>query len=163
MKTKKKCGILNLKKTIKRDRKIIKTENKKLKYFLEDHLLKSLFKEFKSRTKESYKTLPVFIHGLKYYFKIEKGQGYGVYYAIDCNNKHKKILNLEEMSRVHKFFNLQGPDISRDGKNMCYMIDYRGDRRFSLYWKPVFAKGHTLLLKDISSDCLWCPYSFSIY
>ena len=33
MKTKKKCGILNLKKTIKRDRKIIKTENKKLKYF----------------------------------------------------------------------------------------------------------------------------------
>ena len=27
--------------------------------------------------------------------KIEKGQGYGVHYVIDCNNKHRKILNLE--------------------------------------------------------------------
>lgn len=163
MKTKKKCGVLNLKKTIKRDRKIIKMENKKLKYFLGDDLLKNLFKEFKSRTKESYKTFPVLVHGLKYYFKIEKGQGYGVHYVIDCNNKHRKILNLEEMSKGHKFFNLIGPDISNDGKNVCYMIDYKGDRKFSLYWKPVFAKNHTLLLDNISPGCLWCPYSFSIY
>jgi len=159
----KKCKPLNLKKTLKRDKKIIKLENQKLKYFLDEDLLKKLFKEFKSRTKEEYKTFPTDVLGNNYYFKIKSGESYGVHYVIDCESKHRKIVDLEQMSKGHKFFNFSGLGFSGDGKNICYTIDYVGDRRFSLYWKPLFAKQHIKLLDNISPDCVWCPNSCCIY
>ena len=163
MKTKKQCKSLNLKKTLKKDKKIIKTERDKLKYFLGDSLLKKIYGEFKSRTREDYKTFPVMIYDNKYYFKIEKGQGYGAHYIIDCNNKHKKVVDLEELSRGHNFFNFDGIDFSMDGKNLCYSIDYIGNREYTLYWKPLFSKKHIKLLTKISPGSVWCPHSLSIY
>ena len=69
MKTKK-CKPLNLKKTFKKDKKVINIENEKLKNLLDKQLVGKISKEFKSRTKEHIKTRPVQLDSYKYYYEF---------------------------------------------------------------------------------------------
>ena len=58
-------------------KKILNTENKKFSEQLENKTVNKLFKEFKSRTRLSIKTIPTKILKYEYYFKIGKKEKYG--------------------------------------------------------------------------------------
>ena len=164
MKTKK-CKPLNLKKTFKKDKKVINTENEKLKNLLDKKLIGKISKEFKSRTKEHIKTRPVQLDSYKYYYELKKGKRYITHYVIDCNNKHHKMLDLESMCGRSKFFSLGGFSISNNEKRVCYSVDRVGNREYSLFYKDLTASENkqVKIVDKVAPDCVWSSDSEKIY
>ena len=162
MKTKK-CKKFNPKKTYKLDKKVLHQQIDKLKYLIDRSLVKKISKEFNSRTKHEYKTITVPLNKYKYFYEIKKKEIYGTHYIIDCNNKSHKMLNLNEMSKGYKFFNLGNFSLNYIENSICYTIDTVGDRNYSLYYRELLGNKPIKVLSNVAPDCIWDPYSYDIY
>jgi len=162
MKTKK-CKKFNPKKTYKLDKKVLHQQIDKLKYLIDRSLVKKISKEFNSRTKHEYKTITVPLNKYKYFYEIKKKEIYGTHYIIDCNNKSHKMLNLNEMSKGYKFFNLGNFSLNYIENSICYTIDTVGDRNYSLYYRELLGNKPIKVLSNVAPDCIWHPYSYDIY
>lgn len=162
MKTKK-CRKFNTKKTYKIDRKKLNEQRNKLKYFYDMPLVKKLSKEFSSRTKHEYKTIPVKLNKHKYFYEIKKNEKYGAHYLIDCNNKTICILNLNKMAANHKYFDLGNFNINSDEDIICYTIDTVGNRNYSLYYKRILENNPIKIATNVSENSLWSYHSNILY
>ena len=98
----------------------------------------------------------------KYFYEIKKERNIWDTLHNDCNNKSHKMLNLNEMSKGYKFFNLGNFSLNYIENSICYTIDTVGDRNYSLYYRELLGNKPIKVLSNVAPDCIWDPYSYDI-
>ncbi|MBI5138789.1 MAG: S9 family peptidase [Candidatus Vogelbacteria bacterium] len=107
---------------------------------------KKLFDEMLSRIKEDDSSVPIRIDDYFYYDRTEKGKAY----LIHCRKKdslegvEEIILDENELAQGRRFFHCAILKISPDHKTLAYSVDFQGDQRNILCFKP---------LDDVSMSC----------
>ena len=96
-----------------------------------------LFKEIKSRIKETDISVPYFLNGYWYYTRFEEKQEY----PINCRKKgsleapEEIMLNINEMAKGHDFYQVNDFEISTDNNLIAFSVDTVGRRQFVIYFK----------------------------
>ena len=108
----------------------------------------ALYTEMLGRIKQTDLSVPVRRGDYLYYSRTEEGKQY----AIQCRRKaaaggtqgpEEVMLDLNELSKTHKFVGLGGMSVSDDQNLLAYTLDYTGFRQYSLQVKDL-RTGQTL-------------------
>ena len=97
-----------------------------------------LFREMKSRIKETDATAPAPYGDFNYYTKYKKG----LQYAIDCRKPKKGgreqvLLDHNQLARGKKYFHTTGYEVSPDHQLLLFSSDYDGSERYRLRFKDL--------------------------
>jgi len=109
-----------------------------------EEMEKKLYEEILGRIKQTDLTVPVRISGYYYYSRTEEGLQYPIY----CRKKgsleadEEALLDLNELSRNHKYVRLGNYKPSPDHKRLSYSLDTSGDEVY------------TTLVKDMETGAL---------
>ena len=130
-----------------------------------EKLQDTLYKEFKSRTKEDYTSVPAFYKGYYYYSVIKKGENYRQYYRKEkLKGSSTLILDCMKLSKGKEFFNVGSHEISPDSVSLAYCIDTNGDEKYGFYIKNIeTGKVKRELKKQIEPDFSWGMDSTEIF
>lgn len=96
---------------------------------LSTRLQKVLFKEFKSRRKQTYQTLPVKSKQYYYYSNFEKGKDH----QIICRKKdslsakEQIVLDVNKLAESYGYTDISGTEVSPDQHLLYYGIDTKGN------------------------------------
>lgn len=148
--------------------KYLEDENAYTKEVLSDirGLRDTLFSEMKARIKEEDQTAPVFNNGYYYYNRYEKGSQY----PYICRRKgsiqaaEEVILDVNNMSQGHPYFESETYAVSPDNKLVAYAVDTLSRRQFTIYIKNL-ETGETLkdALFPCSKSIAWANDSKTIF
>ena len=96
-----------------------------------------LFEEIKGRIKQQDESVPYFKNGYWYYTRFEKDQEYPIYCRKkDAMDSEEEImLNVNEMSEGHEFYNIVGLSVSPDNKLLAYSEDTLSRRIYTVRFK----------------------------
>jgi oligopeptidase B len=104
-------------------------------------LQEKLFKEMKSRIKETDQSAPAAENGYVYYSRTEAKKQYSIYCrrkgGISTTAKEEITLDMNTLAKGQKFLRLGVYEISPDTKLLAYALDYDGSRRFKLFVKDL--------------------------
>ena len=130
-----------------------------------EKLQDTLYKEFKSRTKEDYTSVPAFYKGYYYYSVIKKGENYRQYYRKEkLKGSSTLILDCMKLSKGKEFFDVGSHEISPDSVSIAYCIDTNGDEKYEFYIKNIeTGKVKRELKKQIEPDFSWGMDSTEIF
>ena len=130
-----------------------------------EKLQDTLYKEFKSRTKENYTSVPAFYKGYYYYSIIKKGENYRRYYRKEkLKGSSTLILDCMRLSKGKEFFDVGSHEISPDSVSLAYCIDTNGDEKYGFYIKNIeTGKVKGELKKQIEPDFSWGMDSTEIF
>ena len=130
-----------------------------------EKLQDTLYKEFKSRTKENYTSVPAFYKGYYYYSIIKKGENYRRYYRTEkLKGSSTLILDCMKLSKGKEFFDVGSHEISPDSVSLAYCIDTNGDEKYGFYIKNIeTGKVKRELKKQIEPDFSWGMDSTEIF
>ena len=130
-----------------------------------EKLQDTLYKEFKSRTKENYTSVPAFYKGYYYYSIIKKGENYRRYYRKEkLKGSSTLILDCMRLSKGKEFFDVGSHEISPDSVSIAYCIDTNGDEKYEFYIKNIeTGKVKRELKKQIEPDFSWGIDSTEIF
>ena len=98
---------------------------------------KKLFEEMKARVKQTDQSLPYKEKGYFYYNRFEEGKQYPIY----CRKKgtldapEEVMLNVNEMAKGYKYFQVGGVSVSPDNKILAYGVDTVSRRQYTAYFK----------------------------
>ena len=146
-----------------KDISIIKKTNRVFESQLNYPLIKTINNEFKQRMSHEQTSLPSLYKKYKYYYKIKKGENYPKYYIIDNNNKHKCILDLENIGKSNSFFSVSSISFSNDETFMFFSVDTVGNRFHTIYKKDFFSDKLTKIISDVDGDVKISPDCNYIY
>jgi oligopeptidase B len=122
----------------------IKKENEHAKKYLQrtSKLESKIYKEIISRIEQTDMTVPVQIDDYFYYSREIEGKQYPVYCRkmLSMDREEEVLLDLNEMSKGHEYFELGEYKISPDHKFLAYTIDTTGNERYTLYIKYLSRK-----------------------
>ena len=115
---------------------LIKEVNKETNDYLKKkkQLQETLVKEYKSRIIEDYDTIPTKNVLYTYQYKIKKGENYGRY-LINDGCKEITIMNCEKLSKPHKYWDMSGPQFSKNEQVLVFSVDYVGNDENKLFYK----------------------------
>jgi oligopeptidase B len=100
-------------------------------------LEEELFEEMKGRIKETDVSVPYLKSGYYYYTRYEQGKEYPIY----CRKKgsleaaEQVMLNVNDMAKGYKYFQVGGMDVSMDGKLLAYSVDTVSRREYTVHVK----------------------------
>lgn len=96
-----------------------------------------LFEEIKERIKQNDESVPYFKNGYWYYTRYEKDQEYPIYCRKkDAMDSEEEIMmNVNEMSVGHEFYNIGGLSVSPDNKLLAYSEDTLSRRIYTVRFK----------------------------
>jgi oligopeptidase B len=98
-----------------------------------------LYNEIIGRIKQDDVSVPYKDNGYYYYTRYEDGKEYPVY----CRKKgtidapEEILINVNEMAKGHKFFNVTGLSVSMDNKFLSYGVDTVGRRKYNIFIKDL--------------------------
>ncbi|MBN2485955.1 MAG: S9 family peptidase [Bacteroidales bacterium] len=129
-------------------------------------LKEKLYQEITGRIKQTDMSVPYKENGYFYYTRYEEGSEYPVF----CRKKHtleapeEIVLNVNEMARGHKFFNVSGYTVSPDNKMAAYGVDTRGNRIYTIFFKNL-ETGEILpgTIKNTSGGATWAADSKTVF
>lgn len=99
-------------------------------------LREQLFQEFRSRMKEDDASVPFRDGPYYYYARFETGKEYPIYARKKSLDAPEEVLlDVNEMAKGHKFFQVGFPNPSPDHTKIVYAVDTVGRRFFHLYVK----------------------------
>lgn len=99
-------------------------------------LQSTLFKEMKSRIKETDMSVPYTLRGYEYYVRFEEGKEYPVYCRKKTGSSTEEImLNANELAKGKSYFDLQGLSVSPDNKLIAFGTDTVSRRKYTLHIK----------------------------
>jgi len=162
-KTLKQCiNFKNLRKTHKRrDISKIKHYNKITDSYLDKSLIKTLCKEFASRTKESDELPPTKFNKFSYSQERKKNDNYGRIFSY--NGKKTCLVDFDILSKHHSLFVVGDFQISNNEQYISYTVDTVGDRLFSLYLKPFNSNKPKLITTNCAQQSLFSSDSQFLY
>lgn len=96
-----------------------------------------LFEEIKGRIKQNDESVPYFKNGYWYYTRFENDLEYPIYCRkIDTMESEEQImLNVNEMSEGHDYYNVGGLSVSPDNKLLAYSDDTLSRRIYTIRFK----------------------------
>lgn len=114
----------------------LNAENEYFHAFIDpnQHLVDTLFEEFKGRTDETEVSVPWQYKGYEYHWYYKSGTEYKTY-----SRKHLKtgqqqdFLDIPELAQGYDYFSLADWAISADDKYLAYAINTNGDERYTVY------------------------------
>ena len=104
-------------------------------------LQRRLFKEMRSRIKETDESVPEKDGEYYYYHRMEEGKQYPIY----CRKKgslhspEEVVLDQNELASGHVFCSIGAFDISTNHQYLVYGVDFDGDEVYTLYVKDLFS------------------------
>ena len=118
---------------------------------------KKLFEELKSKIKNEDNSVPKKDGNYFYGYKYNKNSEYPIYYKKNItNNSEEIILDCEQKSKTHTYFNVASISHSHDHKHVAYNIDTNGSEYFSIFIEDIQKK--ELLspeIKNTTGDIVW--------
>ncbi len=102
-------------------------------------LQKTLYKEIRSRIKETDAEVPVVIDDFAYYTRTRRGKQYAIHCRRPAAGKGRESVLLDEnaLAQGKDFFSLGIFRISPDHTLLAYSVDTRGDERYTLRIKDL--------------------------
>jgi oligopeptidase B len=102
-------------------------------------LQEKLYKEFLDRIQQTDLSVPVRIDKYWYYTRTEKGKQYPIHCrkpgSLDADEQI--MLDVNELAKGHKFFNVAARVVSDDGNLLAYSDDITGFREYTLHVKDL--------------------------
>jgi oligopeptidase B len=122
----------------------LKSENEATKQYLDKYqkLQNKIFKELKSRIKETDESYPVKKDNYYYYSRSVKGKNY----SIKCRKKdslkeeEEVIFDANKMSKKHVAFSMSAFSINKNHQLLAYSTDLVGAERYTIYIKNLSTK-----------------------
>ena len=118
---------------------------------------KKLFEELKSKIKNEDNSVPKKDGDYLYGYKYNKNSEYPIYYRKNIiKNSEEIILDCEEKSKTHTYFNVASISHSHNHKNVAYNIDTNGSEYFSIFVEDIDKK--EILspeIKNTTGDIIW--------
>ncbi len=98
-----------------------------------------LFREIRSRIKETDLDVPVTIDGYSYYTRTVRGKQYAIHCRRDADGagREQVILDENELAASHEFFALGLMRISPDHRLLAYAVNTTGNERYTLHLKDL--------------------------
>ncbi len=99
----------------------------------------TLYEEMLSRVKETDESVPYRKDGFWYYRREVEG----MQYPIHCRRKgsmsapEEVLLDVNALAKGHKFTSVGLLDVSRDGRQLLYTVDFTGFRQYTLHVKDL--------------------------
>jgi oligopeptidase B len=121
----------------------LEAENKYFDAVMNDTkpLQDKLFKEMKSRIKETDQSAPAPENGYVYYSRTEANKQYSILCrrkgSVGTSAKEEITLDLNQLAKGQKFLRLGVYEVSPDTKLLAYALDFDGSRRFKLLVKDL--------------------------
>lgn len=146
----------------------LKQENKRTELALKPvaKLEKKLFQEMKSRIKEDDATVPVEDSGYFYYSRVVKGGEYRVHCRKKGSLRAKEEIIFDEnkAAKGHKYFDVNGVEVSQDHNILGYAVDTVGRRFHSIHFKNL-KSGKALpdKIEDVSNDFVIAPDNKTVF
>jgi oligopeptidase B len=102
-------------------------------------LQEKLYKEFLDRIQQTDLSVPVRIDNYWYYSRTQEGKQYPVHCRKQgsLDGKEQIILDVNELAREHKFFNVGAHVVSDDGNLLAFSSDITGFRDYTLHVKDL--------------------------
>jgi oligopeptidase B len=128
----------------KKDPEVIKhleAENAYTAAFMKptEKLQEKLYNEFLSHIQQTDLSVPVLNRGYWYYTRTEEGKQYPIHCrkkgSLDA--KEEILLDVNELAKGHKFFNVNYRQVSDDGNLLAYTTDTTGFRAYTLRVKDL--------------------------
>lgn len=121
-------------------------------------LEKSLYDEIVGRIKQTDMSVPYKDNGYYYYTRYEKGKEYPVF----CRKKENLeadeeiVLNVNELAKDHKFYQVSGYSVSPDNKFIAYGVDTLSRRIYTIHFKNL-ETGETLeeTIENTTGGATW--------
>jgi oligopeptidase B len=102
-------------------------------------LQEKLYKEFLDRIQQTDLSVPVRIRNYWYYTRTEKGKQYPIHCrkpgTLDADEQI--MLDVNELAKGHKFYNVAARVVSDDGNLLAYSDDITGFREYTLHVKDL--------------------------
>lgn len=142
-------------------------ENRVADAFLKKNkvVVEEIFSEFKSRTADDDKTVPIIKSGYECWSEIKKGHEHWTHYRRALTSKNIEILLDEEsLSKGSSYFQSTGPIVSPNNQMLVYGVDTVGRRFYTHYFKNL-KTGRLLDLKltDITENIEWANDSETVF
>jgi len=137
----------------------LKAENAYFDHVMKPHetLVESLFEELKSRQAPDLESVPWRDGAYLYQWRYPGLSEYQVWTRRPLEGGDEEvILNEPQLAEGHKYFDMGGMDVSRDGRHMAWSVDTDGSERYQLRitdletGKPVDEP-----IQDAAGDTLW--------
>ncbi|MDR3666823.1 MAG: S9 family peptidase [Ignavibacteriaceae bacterium] len=135
-----------------------------LKHTLE--LQEKIYNEIIGRIKQDDASVPYRDNGYYYYTRYEDGKEYPVYCRKQgsVNAAEEILLNVNEMAKGKKYFNVAGLSISRDNKNLSYGVDTTGRRKYNIHFKNLgTGKTSKYKIPDTTGFAAWANDNKTIF
>ncbi len=102
-------------------------------------LEKKLYGEIIGRIKQDDMSVPYLHKGYYYYSRYEEGREYPLYCRKkgDLEAAEEIMLNVNELSEGHTFYQIGGWSVSPDNKKLVYGVDTVSRRKYTLYIKDL--------------------------
>ncbi|MDW8353596.1 MAG: S9 family peptidase [Bryobacterales bacterium] len=129
-------------------------------------LQETLFREFKTRIKQTDMSVPFLRDGYYYYTRTEEGRNYPIY----CRKKgsldapEEILLDVNQVAEGHKFCSVLPPAISSGQDLMAYAVDTVGRRFYTLRFKNL-TTGETLpdVIPNVTGNVAWANDNRTIF
>ena len=120
----------------KKATELINEVNKETNDYLKKNkkLQETLVKEYKTRILEDYDTIPTKNVLYTYQYRIKKGENYGRY-LINDGCKEIAIMDCEKLAKPHKYWDMSGPQFSKNEQILVFSVDYVGNDENKLFYK----------------------------
>ena len=138
----------------------------------------NIYKEIKSRVKETDMSVPV-RRGEHWYFgRTEEGKSYGIFCRMPVGDEpwvapeipvepgadEEVFLDANELAEGHEFFSLGTSSVSPSGRYLAYSTDITGDERFTLRIKDLNTGEHLAdALTGIFYGSTWVGEDYLFY
>ena len=116
----------------------LKQENKYTDQWFKDNKVnsKKIFERYKEFLPKSEKSVETNIDGVSYYFQTSISTEYNKYYQIK-NKKKKLILDVNQLAKNKKYYEISSVFPSRNHKYLAYCEDINGRRDFHIVIKDL--------------------------
>lgn len=129
-------------------------------------LQETLFREFKTRIKQTDISVPFLRDGYYYYTRTEEGRNYPIY----CRKKgsldapEEILLDVNRIAEGHKFCSVPPPAISSGQDLMAYAVDTVGRRFYTVRFKNL-RNGETLpdVIPNVTGNVAWANDNRTVF
>lgn len=114
-------------------------------------LQETLYREMRSRMKETDLSVPARLDDYFYYSRTEEGKQYRIYCRKQgsLDGPEQVLLDLNELALAHSYVDLGAYEVSPDHRLLVYSLDTTGSERYVLYIKDLTED--TLLTDNIAN------------
>jgi oligopeptidase B len=129
-------------------------------------LQETLFDEMKGRMKQDDQTAPFFSNGYYYYIRYEVGGEYPIYCRRQgtMDAPEEVILDVNELARPYRFFNVGRYDVSLDNRWLAFSVDTVGRRQYTIMIKDLDTEEITQTgISHAGGDVVWAADNQTLF